>query len=286
MAAAHAGKHVLCEKPLALDLATGERIVTACRSAGVKLGVGYMMRGHAAHRRIKALLDEGAFGTPVMARAQITCWFPPTQGNWRQRRSLGGGGSLADMATHGIDLLEFLLGRVTEVTAMTGNVVQHYADPLVEDSVVLLLRFAGGAMGVVDAHFNVSDSAGEFMLELYGCSGAAKTRFTVCQNSGGELRVCLRGGTRAYDARQAADTEGYRDEPFELGSNIYRTQVEGFSRAVLENAAPPVGAAEGLWSLRVMEAAYRSAATGCRVRLSESPIMADLIPVELAKPPA
>lgn len=268
MAVARAGKHVLCEKPLALDLDSGRRIVAACAAAGVKLGLGYMMRFNAAHQEIQRMIQRGDLGTPVMARAQITCWFPLMAGNWRQIRAKGGGGSLADMAVHGLDLLDFLLGPITEVTAQIGSVVQRYEDPSVEDSVVLMLRFKSGAMGVVDAHFNIPDEAGEYMLEVYGSNGAAKTRFTVGQQSAGELRVFLAKQTKGYEAAQVSGGGGYQTVDLGKSPNIYRAQIEAFSEAILNGGEPPVGPAVGLRSLELTEAAYRSARTGQRVALS------------------
>ncbi len=268
VAAARAGKHVLCEKPLALDLASGRRVADACATAGVKLGLGYMMRFNQAHQALWGMIQKGELGTLVMARAQITCWFPPVARNWRQIREKGGGGALADMAVHGLDLLEYLLGPVTEVCAQVGTVVQHYEDPSVEDSAVVMLRFENGAMGVVDAHFNVPDAAGEYMLEVYGSRGSAKTRSTVSQASEGELRVCLSGQAGGYDASQAAGGGHYRTLDLGPAPNIYRAQIEAFSAAVLAGREPPVGAAVGLRGLEMMEAAYRSARTGERVRVS------------------
>jgi len=265
MEAAAAGKHILCEKPLALDLATGRRMDAACRAAGVKLGVGFMMRFHPLHQAVRALLAEGALGCPVTARAQIACWFPPMQGNWRQSGTLGGGGSLVDMAVHGLDLLEYLLGPVTEVSAMTGSLVHHYDDPDVEDSAVVMVRFAGGATGVVEAHFNIPDAASESVLEIHGSRGGAKTRFTVGQGSRGELRVCIDTEQKTYDATQATGAEAYRIVPLADGTNIYRSQIEAFSNAVANGVEPPVGVREALRSLHLCEAAYESARSGRRV---------------------
>lgn len=267
IAAARAGKHVLCEKPLALDVAAGERMVAACREAGVKLSVGYMMRFNAYHQRLQEMLDRGVFGTPVMGRAQLTCWFPPMAGNWRQVRAQGGGGAVADLATHCVDLLEYFFGRAIEVTAMTGNLVHGYEDPSVEDTSVLMLRFGNGAVGIVDAHFNIPDESSEYVLELYGSKGCAKAGFTVCQNSDGDVRICVEEGAREYDAGQPSDTAGYQPLKIDDPPNVYQSEVEAFSQAICENTDPPGSAADGLWSLRVLEAVYESASTGRRIAL-------------------
>jgi len=98
-AAAAAGKHILCEKPLTLNLQQAEEAVAACRRAGVFLQEGYMMKFHGAHRKIKELIDGGRLGKVVYMRAQLSCWYPKIEGAWRQDPATGGGGALMDMAT-------------------------------------------------------------------------------------------------------------------------------------------------------------------------------------------
>ncbi|MBN1676109.1 MAG: Gfo/Idh/MocA family oxidoreductase [Kiritimatiellae bacterium] len=266
-AAAAAGKHVLCEKPLARDSASARRILAACRQAGVKVSIGYMMRFNGYHRKFKQMLDAGEVGTPVMGRAQLTCWFPAMAGNWRQIREKGGGGAMADMATHCFDLLEMFFGRAQEVCAMTGTRVHRYEDPSVEDTAVVMLRFANGAVGLVDAHFNIPDESSEYVLELYGSKGCIKAAFTVCQNSGGSVRACLLKQTGGYDAQQASNTAGYEELKLDGLANIYQSEIEAFSQAVLDDTEPPVAAEDGLWGLNVLEAAYESARTGKVVKL-------------------
>jgi len=90
-ASAKRKKHVLCEKPLARTVEEAERAVEACRDAGVFLQEGYMMKFHGAHTTIKRLIDEGRLGRIVYIRAQLSCWYPPIRGAWRQDPALGGG---------------------------------------------------------------------------------------------------------------------------------------------------------------------------------------------------
>jgi len=262
LAAARAGKHVLCEKPLARTVAECEEVVAACAAAGVKLGVNFMMRFHACHRRLAELVAAGELGTPVFGRAELTCWYPPIPGAFRQDPALGGGGALADMGNHCIDVLEMFLGRTVEVSAKIGNLVQDYAS---EDTAVCLLRFESGAVGVIDALFNVPDAAARNALEVYGSRGSVVSFGTIGQDSGGELRAVLERGDRAYDASQVRDTaspeETIRPEPV----NIYRAHIETFSQAILEDAPPPISGEDGLWNHRVVEACYEAARTGAAV---------------------
>jgi len=217
-------------------------------------GVGFMMRFNAYRRKVLEMVKAGQLGTPVMGRAQLTCWYPPIEGAWRQDKNLGGGGAVPDLASHCIDLLEMFFGRAVEVTAMTGNLVHDYS---VEDSAAILLRFESGAFGLIEALFNVPDAASEYVLEIQGSKGIAKTKNTVSQASSGELRVYLEGARKDYDAdqRNASNTYVAVDVPEE---NIYQAQIEAFSKAILENTEPPISVRDGAWNVRLIDTIYQS----------------------------
>lgn len=262
LAAAAAGKHVLCEKPLALDVRESERIAAACRAAGVQLGVGYMMRFHAAHQRIREWIAADRIGTPVMARAQLSCWHPPAAGHWRQVRALGGGGALADLALHCLDLLEFMLGPIVEITALTSALVQRYEDDAVEDSGVVALRFENGALGVVEAQFNVPDAASENVLEITGTQGGIRAAHTIGQGSGGELRTSF--------GRKPGQASAWKVWPLERGPNIYRAEIEAFSRSIQRGTEPPVSGAAGVRGMRLLAACYEAARCGKTISVREA----------------
>ncbi len=264
IAAVKAGKHVLCEKPLALTVAEGEKMVQAARDAGVKLGTNFMMRFHWCHQRIKQLLDEGKLGTPVMGRAELTCWYPPMPGAFRQIPAEGGGGAFIDMGNHCIDLLEFFFGRTVEISMFMDTLVQDYE---ADDTSVAILRFESGATGMIDALFNVPDIAARNMLEVYGSLGSAVTSGTIGQMSTGEISLILEQPGKAYDAQQQRD-ESPEQIVREEGRNIYQALIEEFTKAVEEDRDPPISGEDGLWNHRVVEAAYESARTGRAVRLA------------------
>ena len=94
IAAAKKGKHVLCEKQLANSARDIRRMIAVCKEKNVLFGVGFMMRFNVYHQKLRAMLCEGKIGTPVMARGQMTCWYPPIPGAWRQTLKTGGGGPL------------------------------------------------------------------------------------------------------------------------------------------------------------------------------------------------
>lgn len=264
--ALRAGKHVLCEKPMAMNLAEGEKMIEVAQEHNLKLAIGYMMRFHAWHQELKRLVEAGRLGTLVMGRAQLTCWYPPLEGAWRQVPEQGGGGALLDLGTHCIDLLEMYLGRTTQVTAFTANIVQDYP---VEDTAIVLLRFASGATGFVDVHFNVPDEASVNMLELYGSQGRVNGRGTIGQMSTGTLVACLPAEERGYEAAQVrAEVEEVEIKPPEV-VNIYQAEIEDVSDAILSDRPPAVPGEDGWWNLRVVLAAYESARRGRAIRVEE-----------------
>lgn len=263
--AAAAGKHVFCEKPLAMTISECDTALQACAEKGVHLGVGLMMRFHAQHQAALRLIREGRIGAPVLGRAQLSCWYPPIPGAWRQDPAKGGGGSLMDLGGHCIDLLEMFLGRATSVHCVTGNLVQDYAS---EDTAVVLLEFASGAKGVVDCLFNVPDASSLNRLELYGSQGSILAEGTIGQGMAGTMIARLESAAGAYTAAQDRDAGGgiaINPDPV----NMYRAEVEAFSKAILERTPPPVSGRDGRWSQVVLAACYESAAKGCRIALPE-----------------
>jgi len=256
--AAEAGKHVFCEKPLGLTVAQAEKMVAVSQANSVKLGVGFMMRFHAYHKESLRLLKEGRIGKPVFGRAQLSCWYPPIEGAWRQDPARGGGGSLIDMGSHCIDLLELFFGRTHKLSCFIGNLVHDYGS---EDSAIVMLEFENGAIGVVDNLFNVPDESSKNRLELYGSQGSILAEGTIGQGEAGDMIGRFQESGKGYDAEQIrAGIGGVRIAPNPV--NMYQAEIEAFSKAVVDDTQPPVGGEVGLWSQKVVEACYTSAKTG------------------------
>ncbi len=119
LACAAGKKHILCEKPLGLTVGEAEQMIKACNQNGVILGTALMMRFLSQHKAALKLISEGKLGKPVFGRAQLSCWYPPVEGAWRQDPATGGGGSLMDMGSHCIDLLEMFFGPVKSVSVLS-----------------------------------------------------------------------------------------------------------------------------------------------------------------------
>ncbi len=261
--AAAAGKHVFCEKPLGMNAAEAKRMVQVCKKAKVQLGTAFMMRYHSQHQAALRMIQQGRIGQPVYARAQLSCWYPPIPGAWRQIPKLGGGGALMDLAGHCLDLLEMFFGPISSVSCVTNHTIHSYAT---EDSGAVLARFKNGAMATVDTCFCIPDNSSQNRLELYGARGSILAQGTIGQGAAGEM-VAFLEGTRAYDARQRRTAGGglvIAPKPV----NTYRAEIEAFSQALLDGRTTRESALAGLRSQVILAACYQSAKTRREVRIT------------------
>ena len=259
-AAAKAKKHVLCEKPITLNTEQTEAAVKVCQDNGVFLQEGYMMKFHGAHKAIRGIIDEGKLGKIVYVRAQLSCWYPPMEGAWRQSPAAGGGGSLIDMATHLYDLLEFFGGPIKRLVAFTGNLVQDYKS---EDSATTLLELESGAHATVDTFFCVPDESSRTRLEIYGSKGSIFTEGTIGQSVGGTAEGIFGLGEGGYDATQDKDVDR-TFQPIEFPQiNPYTAECDYFAECILKNRPPEINdGANALRITRITELAYASAGDG------------------------
>ena len=262
LAGAKAGKHVLCEKPLGLTVADAGAMVKACNEAGVRLGTALMMRFHSQHQAALNLIRDGKLGKPVFARAQLSCWYPPLAGAWRQDPATGGGGSLMDLGGHCLDLLELFFGQARAVSCFINRTIQSYSS---EDSAVVSVSFANGALGVVDTFFNIPDESSRNVLELYGSRGSIHAQGTIGQGDRGEMVARLQQAS-GYDAQQARSS-GASVPINPPPVNTYRAEIEEFSQAIIEKRQPVNDGQMGLRSQKLLAACYESAKTARVVQL-------------------
>ncbi len=163
IAALRAGKHVLCEKPMAVRYADACAMAEAARATGRTLGIAYYRREYPKVARARELLAAGAIGRPVMAWAAAHDWFNNENGErgWFLDPAMAGGGPLFDTACHRIDVLNLLFGRPIAVTAQLSNVVHKVA---VEDSATVLIEYERGVRAVVDARRHSRVARDEFRI--------------------------------------------------------------------------------------------------------------------------
>lgn len=258
LACARAGRHVLCEKPLGRTVAETEQMIAACNGAGVQLGTAFMMRFVAQHQAAARMIQQGKLGKPTYGRAQLSCWYPPIEGAWRQRPEEGGGGSLIDLGGHCIDLMEMFFGPVRRVSCLLNRTVHAYAS---EDSAVATLSFASGALATIDAFFCIPDHSSKNVLELYGSGGSIIAHGTIGQGVAGTMVAYLEEEGAGYDSQQTRPARaGVAIEPVPV--NPFRAEVEEFAQAILDGRQPANDGLLGLRSQRVLAACYESARTG------------------------
>ena len=257
--AAQAGKHVLCEKPIAITVAEVDQMEAACAKAGVKFMLAWCMRQNVYHKKMRELVQAGALGRMVMGRAQLTCWYPPIPGAWRQDAAIGHGGALIDMGTHCLDLLEWILDSpVAEVAGFQDQLVQKYATP-VEDTSTIVVRFRNGAHGIIDNYFNIPDAAAQNALELFGTKGSIIARGTIGQDPTGHMFSIIQPQETGYSANQVRNVEVARQEYNLQGIGIYGQMITLFTDCISRNTEPPTSLANGRHSVKVVDAIYRAA---------------------------
>lgn len=257
LACFRAGKHVLCEKPLGLLVEEAEAMVQAAASTGLRLGTAFMMRFHSQHQAALKLIEDGRLGKPVYGRAQLSCWYPPMAGAWRQCQAKGGGGSLMDMGGHCIDLLEMFFGPVERVSCFVNRCIHGYET---EDSAVAILWFQGGAMATVDTFFCIPDASSQNVLELYGSRGSILAKGTIGQGACGVMAAYLEGDASGYQAQQVRG-EGRGLELAPSPVNLYQAEIAEFSQAILDERPSLLTGEAGLRSQKVLAACYQSAET-------------------------
>jgi predicted dehydrogenase len=229
VACAAAGRHVLCEKPMAIRPEEGARMVEACRRAGVQYATAFDQRHHAAHRKLRTLVREGVLGTITQARIHYACWLPRDWAprNWRIDPHQAGGGAMSDLAPHGIDLLEVLLED--EWTSLTALMQRRVHDYPVDDGAILMGRFRSGALGLLQVAYNCPDNYPRRTLELIGTRARALARDTMGQTPGGTLTL----------TEASTGVETVVPLSPEEDRSPFLHQVEAFSSCVLEGRPYP-----------------------------------------------
>ncbi len=231
----HAGKHVLCEKPMAMNYAEAQAMVDAAAESKRLLGVAYYRRLYPKVLRLRELLREGAIGQPVLAEANCHSWLPPADRAWLMDPALAGGGPLYDIGCHRIDVVNFLFGAPVRVAALLSNAVHRLA---VEDSATVAIDYETGVRGVVDVRWNSRVFRDQF--RVIGTEG----EIDLTPLNGPQLRIRTLNGE---------STEELPPNP-----NLHYPTVENFVNAVSGTAALACTAKDAAVTDWVMEQALRS----------------------------
>ena len=238
IAAAQAGKHVLCEKPMAMDLAECDRMIAACRANGVKLGVAYYRHFYPLVGRVKEIIDSGEIGKVVFVQINAFEYFkPPLKGarHWFVEKDKAGGGPMFDFGCHRIEVLLNILGSVKCARGFFSNVV---FDLEVEDTATACLSFDCGANAILNVTRASCEAADT--LDIFGDKGSIHI-------------PVLNDGVMTLRTNGAQPTQEHPPH-----SNIHQPLIDDFTQAVLEGREPAVGADIGREVNRILERIYGS----------------------------
>ncbi len=239
--AAEAGKHVLCEKPMALTSAECRAMIDACSGAGVQLAICYYQRFNSRHQQIKRWLETGAIGKPTAALVNFAYRYRAKEALWRHDPKISGGGPMMDLGVHCLDLLTWLCGPVTDVQAIVDSM-----DPAsrVEDTATMLLRLESGMQAVITTHWTVQGFEPEQFnrLEIHGTEGSILAAPTFSKDSSGALRLYRPDGIENHSVAPG-------------GARPHIGLLEAFGRAVEQGGPSPIPGEAGLTHLEIIESA-------------------------------
>jgi UDP-N-acetyl-2-amino-2-deoxyglucuronate dehydrogenase len=256
VAAARRGLHVLVEKPLEITTGRADAFIAEAARAGVVLGVIFQDRLKPDIVRLKALVDAGHLGRPILGTARVK-WHRTAayyrDSRWRGTKALDGGGALINQAIHTVDLLLWCFGPVSRVFGKTATSL-HAIEA--EDTAVAVLEFINGALATIEATTAAFPGYAR-RLELTGSEG------TAMLDGDRLVSVDLRGGgpITHVDGAPAAGAVSAAS-PVVADASAHQRVFEDFIRALSGNTAPACDGVSGRSSVAVIEAIYRSAASG------------------------
>jgi predicted dehydrogenase len=266
VAAARAGKHIIVEKPLEINCARCDTIIAEAAAAGVKVGAVFPARYHTSSKIIKKAITEGRLGKIVLADAQIK-WYRSQEyydsGKWRGTWQFDGGGALMNQGIHAIDLLQWFMGDVREVSAQTATLAHERIE--VEDTAAAVLKFANGAIGVIEG---TTSAWPGFLkkIEIHGSKGSIRMEEeSILTWEFAEQRPEDEDIRKQYGG--AAATGGGAADPAAIGYHGHKMLFESFVRALQEDRPVDIDGNEGKKAVEIIEAVYRSAKTHAPVSL-------------------
>jgi len=249
LAATKAGKHVLCEKPLALTSADARKMVAAASAAGIVLGTNHHLRNAGAHRAMREAISAGRIGKPIAVRVFHSVYLPESLQGWRINKPEAGGGVVLDITVHDADTLRFVLGDdPVEVTAFTQSA--GMAGDGLEDGAMCIWRFKSGV--IAQSHEGFTTKFADLGFEVHGSEGSLIARNVMTQKPVGS--VTLR--TAKGEEELSFDRE-----------DLYSRSMRQFHAAIRGEGQPSATGEDGIWSLTSAEAALQSARSGKAVKI-------------------
>jgi predicted dehydrogenase len=257
---AQAGKHVLLEKPLEISTSRAERLVAACRDAGVTLGVVLQHRFKPAAERLAAILKGGELGAIVNCSTSIRLWRPQSYYDepGRGTKARDGGGVLITQGIHTLDLMLSLAGPIAEVAGYAVTTPVHRMET--EDTVCAAVKFASRAIGVIDAT-TAAYPGGPERIELIGTKGTASLAGTA-------LSVRYHNG-RQENIEPDASAGGTGADPMAFPHDYHLGVWRDFLDAVETGRPPRISGEEALKVHRLIDAMLAAGASGGKVKVAD-----------------
>jgi len=256
-----AGKHVVCEKPLCLNLAEADRMIEACKVADVKLMYAEELCFAPKYVRLKELLDSGALGEPVLLKQSEKHDGPHAPHFWDVERS--GGGVTMDMGCHAVEFFRWMLGRpaIRSVYAQMGTHV-HADKTRGDDNAIVLIEFEGGATAMAEESWTKLGGMDD-RAEVHGSNGVAYANLLQ-----GNSILTYSAVGYDYAVEKAGGTQGWSFTMYEeLWNYGFPQEFEHFVDCVLHDRPPAVTGEDGRAVLEAIFAAYQSAGTGRKIAL-------------------
>ncbi len=251
LAAAAAGKHILLEKPLAIDYAEAQSVVAACERAGVVLAINHHLPGAGTHARIRELVRGGAIGRVLSASIRHAVMLSERLRGWRLFGTPGGG-VILDITVHDASVLNPLIGHPAQtVTALATS--QGRWPATAEDAAMVAITY--GADILAQTHDAFTSAFTETRLEVHGEEGSIVGRGVMTQDPVGQVFL--------------TDRSGEREIPVDDRRDLYDIAIGAFAGAVAGEGSPAASGADGLAALAVAQAALTSSLTGRAVPISD-----------------
>ena len=266
VAAARAGKHVIVEKPLEVTLQRCDKIIAAAEKAGVKVATIFPSRFSECNQLLKQAMDNKWLGRPTLGDSYVKWWRTQQyydSGGWRGTWKMDGGGALMNQAIHNVDLLQWFMGDVDSVMAMTGLLAHERIE--VEDTAVAAIKFKSGALGVIEGTTSVYPG---FLKksEIHGDKGSVIVEQDDIIFWKTEQPTPVDARVQELMAQRKSGTGGASD-PNAISHACHRKQFEDLLRALDNGTQPLVDGIEGRKSVEIILAIYKSAKTGRTVKL-------------------
>jgi UDP-N-acetyl-2-amino-2-deoxyglucuronate dehydrogenase len=253
--AAARGLHVLTEKPIDISTRRADDLIEACDRASVKLGVFFQDRAQPDIVRLHAAVHSGRIGRPLLASARVKWYRPPeyySQSRWRGTWALDGGGALMNQGIHTVDLLQWIFGPVSRVTARTKTSLHQIE---VEDTAVAVLEFANGALGTLEAT-TAAYPGYKRRVELTGTEG------TLVLEHDRLIAADLRHPVDDLVAGEALDQNQSASSPVVSDVRGHQRVLQDFIDAIQTGREPTCSGREGRRSVALVEAIYKAQRAG------------------------